>query len=139
MRVGTVVVLTVLAGAGLVGGLLLLIAPDGSSLGLDAAILPDWYPGDYLLPGLFLVLVFGLGSCFAAVAVLRRRRFGWLAVTGLGAVLVLWMITQVAMIGLILPPMQIGFALVGIVLILLGELARRAQSSSERANRIAGE
>lgn len=119
MRIAALVLLVVIAGGGFVGGILLLMDPDGSALGLDRAMLPGWYRGDYYWAGLLLSIGFGLLPAIAA-ALLFVHPAGWLAVLLVGAGLVVWMLVQILMIGLILPPMQIFFVSIGATLVLLG-------------------
>lgn len=130
MRIAVVIVLVLLAGGGIVGGVLLIAQPDGTALGLTLEMLPDWYPGDYLWAGLLLATAFGLGPLVAAALLLLKSRWGWPLVTVVGLALVTWMLVQLAMIGLILPPMQLGFLAVGAALAGIGvwkSLTQRVQ------------
>ncbi|MBM9468727.1 hypothetical protein [Nakamurella leprariae] len=120
VRAAASIILLVLAGGGWYGGVALLTDPSGAALGLRRDMLPDWFLADYRWAGLVLLLAFGVGALVAAGLVLGRRRTGWPAVIALGAVLLLWMAMQLAMIGLILPPMQLTFVVVGVALLLLG-------------------
>jgi hypothetical protein len=122
MRIASLVLLGALAGAGVFGGIALLAAPDGSALGLDLLLLPDWYPSDYRWAGILLLLGFGAAPILVGSALLLRPRWGGIGLVALGLALVLWVGIQIAMIGLILPPMQLGFGAIGIVLIVLGSL-----------------
>lgn len=130
MRIAVVIVLVLLAGGGLVGGALLIAQPDGAALGLTLEMLPAWYPGDYLWAGMLLFIAFGLGPLVAGALLLIRSRWGWPLVTVVGLALVTWMLVQLAMIGLILPPMQLGFLVVGVALAAVGvwkSLTQRVQ------------
>ncbi len=54
-------VLVVLVGGGWFGGLSFLTDPSGGGMGMTTAELPDWpLLGDYTLPGVALVVLFGL-------------------------------------------------------------------------------
>jgi len=130
VRIAVVIVLVLLAGGGLTGGALLVAHPDGSALGLTLEMLPGWYPGDYLWAGMLLILAFGLGPLVATVLLLVRSRWGWPLVTVIGLALITWMLVQLAMIGLILPPMQLGFLAIGAALTAVGvwkSLTQRVQ------------
>jgi hypothetical protein len=120
VRIAVVILLLLLAGGGLTGGILLITQPDGSALGLTLEMLPGWYPGDYLWAGLLLSIAFGIGPLIAAGLLLIRSRWGWPLVTVIGLALITWMLVQLAMIGLILPPMQLGFLGVGALLVGVG-------------------
>lgn len=116
MRIAVVIVLVLLAGGGLTGGILLIVQPDGGALGLTLGMLPAWYHGDYRWAGLLLCIAFGIGPLVAAALLLVRSRWGWPLVTVVGLALITWMLVQLAMIGLILPPMQLGFLAIGAAL-----------------------
>lgn len=116
MRVAVLLLLVVLAGAGFFGGTLLLADPDGSALGLRLDQLPDWYGSDYRWAGLLLFGGFGIAPGVAAVMLARRNPGGWRLVGSIGIGLLAWMLVQIVMIGLILPPMQLTFVVLGVVL-----------------------
>jgi hypothetical protein len=127
MRLTALIMLIALA-----GGVFLLMSPDGASLGLSVSILPGWYTGDFLPAGILLLLVFGVAPIVAIVLLFTRPRAGWSAVALIGFALLAWMIVQIVMIGLRLPPMQIAFIVIGTVLVVLGGrgvvAARRSHS-----------
>ncbi|WBU38322.1 hypothetical protein [Homoserinibacter sp. YIM 151385] len=125
MRTTAIVLLAALAAAGAVGGVAFLVDPSGHSLGLELEQLPVWWPGDYLGPGLGLLVVFGFGSLAAAVLLGIRHRLGWPAAVAIGIALVLWMGLQVASIGLVAAPMQLGFSALGLVLLVVATLGAR--------------
>ncbi|MFV0285590.1 MAG: hypothetical protein ACK5IM_04260 [Demequina sp.] len=132
MRLTAVVVLVVLGIGGLVGGVSFLADPSGAGLGLDGTPLPGWLAGDYLLPGLALVSVFGVAPLVTAVTVQRRWRHAWMWTAALGLALLTWMAVQVAIIGWAAPPMQGTFTLIGAWLAWVGVSRARRQSASER-------
>ena len=83
--------------------------------------LPGWLlVDDYLLPGIALVLLFGMLPIAAVVQLVRRRASGWTLTTAVGLLLVFWMLAQIAAIGLAFPALQTGFLMGGIVLTGLG-------------------
>jgi hypothetical protein len=120
MRLTALIILVALAGGGVAGGILLLMSPDGAALGLSVSILPSWYTGDFLPAGILLLLVFGVAPIAAIVLLFARPRSGWSAVVLIGVALLAWMIVQIGMIGLTLPPMQIAFIVIGAALVMLG-------------------
>lgn len=137
MRILAAASLVAIGGGGLLGGVLLLIQPDGSALGMSLDMLPPWYRGDYTWAGAILVLAFGFCPLAGAVLLFIRPAVGWLGVLLLGSGLLVWMGVQIAMIGLILPPMQLLFVVVGVVLAVAGAVnAHRAAalSRSEHAS-----
>jgi hypothetical protein len=78
-------------------GLEMVRNPDGAPLGLPQAWIDATMFGSYLLPGLFLFAINGIGQLVAATAiVLRHPTAPWL--TGaLGVGLMIWIAVQVAM------------------------------------------
>jgi hypothetical protein len=125
MRIAMTVILVALAGAGIFGGVMLLVDSEGGALGLSLDLLPNWYTFDYRWAGLLLLIGFGVAPLVVGLLVLLRSRWAWPAVATLGAALLVWMIAQIVMIGLILPPMQLGFTAIGIVMLVLGILRTR--------------
>lgn len=82
----------------LFGGSVLIAAPDGSILGLPLSLLERTPFSDFLIPGLILFTVLGLGSCIGWALVYSRIPWAarWVRVVGLGTVI--WIVTQVIMI-----------------------------------------
>ena len=98
---------------------MLVLVPDGSLLGMPLALLNGTPFGSYLIPGLILFLFLGLGSLIALIAFRRHPvRFAG-SVLVEGAALIVWVVTQVAMIGP-LHIMQPVMFLLGLVLFRLG-------------------
>jgi hypothetical protein len=94
-----ITLLTILAyeGAGsLLGGGLLVAAPDGRLMKMPVDMMHGVFP-DFLIPGLILI---GLGilNSVAFIAVLRRTRTDWL-LAGLGLCgLAIWFIVEIAIL-----------------------------------------
>jgi hypothetical protein len=121
LREITLGLLGVLILGGLAGGLALLTDPTGGRLGLTVDELPGWpLLGDYTVPGLALIVLFGVFPMAAFVQLIRRRARGWTLTTAVGLLLVFWMLGQVAAIGLPAPLIQTGFLVVGVLLVGLG-------------------
>lgn len=107
--------------------LLLLIAINalaGGYYGMAGAknIPREWLEGtpfsSYFIPSLFLFLIIG-GSClFAAISILLRRAKGAIIAFISAAIIILWLIIQVAMIGYV-SWMQPATAAAAIVIIVL--------------------
>lgn len=124
LRAFAAVLLAVLIIGGWVGGVSFLIDRSESVLGMSRTQLPPWpLLGDYRLPGALLVLGFGMLPMAALVLLVRGHRLAWPAVAAVGGILVLWMLAQLAAIGLLFPAMQVGFLVLGAMLLILGILA----------------
>lgn len=108
-----VTVLCILGLTGLGGGVEMLVSPRGGTYlppeRLDDIPLVD----TYIVPGLVLAIVFGVGSLVAAVGMVRRRPFGmltlverrtgrhwsWALATFLGGAFALWLTVEVILLG----------------------------------------
>ena len=101
-----------LALGGLYGGIAMLLDPSGGSLQMTE-VLPLLPVSNYILPGLFLLVIMGLLPLFLIYGLLTRLNWSWLesllrqtqyhwAWTGtviLGIVLAIWLIVEGALIG----------------------------------------
>jgi hypothetical protein len=113
--------LLVLVVGGWFGGISFLTDPSGSGVGMTTDQLPRWpLLDDYTVPGLLLLLGFGVLPLPAVVLLARRSTAGFPASAGVGLLLVAWMLAQLAAIGLPFPGMQFGFLALGALLIALG-------------------
>ena len=89
-------VLQAFVGVGaLVGGLGLALDPSGESLGIPLELLEETPFATYLVPGIILFAVNGLGSLAGAVASFARHQYAGKAAMALGAFLVAWILVQV--------------------------------------------
>jgi hypothetical protein len=89
----------VLLGIGaLAGGIALVTAPDGSNMGFDTALLAGSPFRDFLIPGLILVGVFGVGSLLVAAAGLRRARLAPFFAFAIGVAQMIWIGVELAVI-----------------------------------------
>ena len=102
----------VAGGVGMVGD------PSGDSVGFPLDQLSGTPFPDYLIPGLFLLLIIGVGHLAGGIlTIIRFRHAGEVAVV-LGAILMAWIVVQVILIGLVyfLQPLYFLFAVVEILL-----------------------
>jgi len=100
-------------------GLSMIFQPDGSGIGISTDILLDSPFSDFLVPGLFLLLVNGLCNAIGAFFSFRRNNYAGLIGLSLGIIMILWICTQVYLVGLIhfLQPL---FFVVGLGELILG-------------------
>ena len=80
------------------GGFMLLRDPSGSALGLPMGLLEGSPFPDFLIPGIFLLAVNGVGSMIGAGLSFTRRRYAQEIAIALGAILVAWIVIQVVII-----------------------------------------
>ena len=125
-------ILQVFIGVGAVaGGLSLVLDPSGETLGTPIELLKNTPFTTFLVPGIVLLVVNGLGSLAGAVASFTsHRRAGAMAVA-LGAFLVLWISVQVYWMGL--HWLHASYFVLGIVEAVLGWSARKGMLRRERA------
>lgn len=106
----------------LFGGSVLVAAPDGSILGMPLSLLAGTPFTDFLVPGLILFTVLGLGSFIGWWLAYRRSHYAvrWVQVVGLGTVI--WIVTQMIMI-LGVSVLHVIYGATGIALIWLSPKA----------------
>ena len=108
------------------GGLAMVVEPSGRLLGWTPAMLDGTPFGDYLGPGLILMLVLGVGHLVVSVGLLLGRRSALRLAALAGAALVIWILVQLGMIGFFwLQAVMLG---VGVAELTLGLLAFRAHA-----------
>ena len=104
------------------GGVVLIVAPDGSLMGMPTEVLNGTPFSSYLVPGIALVAINGIFPLAVAVAALRLRPWARLGHVAVGGVLVVWIAAQVAMIGY-QHPIQAIYGVYGVVVVGLGLIA----------------
>lgn len=93
-------ILQVFIGVGAVpAGILMILNPSGSDLGMTVKMLANSPFSDFFIPGVFLLAVNGVGSLFGALATLSHYRFAGKMAFGLGIFLILWIAVQVYWLG----------------------------------------
>lgn len=125
-----VFVLLFLALNGLGGGIVMLIDPTGNMLGV-ADVLPLLPVPNFILPGLFLVVVMGIVPVLLSYALIARPKWplvdalfqwgqhywAWTATLGLVAILAIWLLVEGLLIGMF--PITYATAVVGLLLLLI--------------------
>jgi hypothetical protein len=117
-------------GGGFAGGIMMLMDPSGELLGV-AGILPLLPVPNFILPGIFLLLVMGLFPLILAIALLARPDWSWIdsllqwsnhywawtATLILVAILALWLLYEVWLIGVF--PITIITGILGLLILIL--------------------
>ena len=80
------------------GGFMLVRDPSGSALELPISLLEGSPFLDFLIPGMFLLAVNGIGSMIGAGLSFTRRQYAQEIAIVLGAILVAWIVIQVVII-----------------------------------------
>ena len=118
-----VILLVFLSLSGLFG-IVFLIDPSGESVEIPLSLLDKLPIDTFFLPGLFLLIVYGIGSSVITYGLLRRLM--WTPVAGLllGSVLIGWVIGQIILWGT--PVMlQYIYLTVGVAIFLLSLIIRK--------------
>jgi menaquinone-dependent protoporphyrinogen oxidase len=117
------VALCLLSGiSALFGGAVLVARPDGSILGIPLSVLAHSPFSDFLVPGIVLFTVIGLGSTWAAWLQARRARNAAFASLLAGAALAGWIIVESILLRSVVS-LQIAYLVLGLVMI--GESLRQ--------------
>ena len=99
-------------------GIVMIYNPSGSDLGMTVEMLINSPFANFLIPGIFLLGLNGIGSLIGALAsFLRYRSAGKIAI-GLGLFLILWIFIQVYWLGL--HWLHILYFILGIIELVLG-------------------
>jgi len=109
-----------------VAGIGLVFKPNGSMLGMSVELLEDSPFQSFLIPGIILFLVNGLGSFFGAFLSFKSHHLSGIVTIVLGFAMIIWISAQVYWIGWI-NWMQPFFFLVGIIEVILGAIVRKGE------------
>lgn len=116
------IVLDVLLALGAIGGgIALILGPRGEIIPLPVAALAGSQFDSYLVPGVILLTVLGIGPLVAALLAWRSSVLGSLATIAVGGALLVWLAVQIAIIGFSTgPPLQPIYLVLGLVISALG-------------------
>jgi len=102
------------------GGLVLMIAPRGQIMPLPLSALAGSPFDTYLVPGLILFGVLGLGPLVAARLAWLRNPLAPTAAFVVGTALLIWVAVEVAIIGYSNePPLQAIYGILGVAIVLV--------------------
>ena len=103
--------------------IMFIIKPDGSMMGMTTAMISHSPFSDYLIPGLFLLIIHGIGNIIGAMFSFNLIDAAGKTGVLLGLILILWIIIQMYWMGYIsfLQPLMLVFgiveAVIGIIII----------------------
>lgn len=86
---------------GIAGGLPMILTPDGAAQGLSTEMLSNTPFADFLIPGLFLLAVNGIGSLIASYFSLKMMKEAGMLGIIFGVLLMAWIVIQVIMLGFV--------------------------------------
>lgn len=107
-------------------GVGLILNPDGSGLGMKVELLAESPFRNFLIPGISLFLINGIGSFLGAALAFKRHIFSGIVTIILGAAMIIWISAQVYWVGWI-NWMQTFYFLLGIIEIILGVIVRKGR------------
>ncbi len=117
-------ILQIFIGIGAVpAGIVMITDPSGSSLGMPLEMLINSPFSDFLTPGIFLLVINGIGSLLGGVASFLQYRFAGEIAAGLGTFLIMWIVTQVWWMGV--HWLHILYIIFGILELVLGLMLRK--------------
>jgi len=106
--------------SGLAGGIGLVGDPSGANVQLPIGWLTGTPFSSYLIPGLILLLILGVGPLIVSVGLWRKCRWATPAAMAIGIALVIWIVVEIGMIGYIHnPPLQLIYGLLGVGILVL--------------------
>lgn len=109
--------LLVLSLGGFFGAYYLLTDPSGVSIGFPPDMLTKLPIPDYTLPGLFLLVVYAIGSLVVIYALWKRATLAWLVTLALGVLLVGWVLGEVVLFQMV-AGIMVMTGLLGILIVL---------------------
>jgi hypothetical protein len=116
------IALEVFLGLGAIGGgIALILGPKGEILPLPVSALAGSPFDSYLVPGLILLMVLGIGPLVVALLSWRGSSSAPFLAVGIGLALLIWLAVQIAIIGFSLnPPLQPIYLVLGVVILGVG-------------------
>jgi hypothetical protein len=116
-RPATVWTLMLLVGflslSGFHGGIALLRDPSGGLIGFPAEMIKRLPIQNYMLPGLFLLVIYGCGGAFVVYGLASRSKRARSAAILLGIILLVWIVVQVWLLGPPVAVLQIIYFVLG--------------------------
>jgi hypothetical protein len=88
-----------IAPGAIISGLFMILAPDGSLMKMPLTMLSGTPFRDFLVPGIILFTVNGLGNLLSGVLSFRRHKLAGFAGITFGLGLMIWIFVQVSLIG----------------------------------------
>ena len=112
-------VLFIIGILGTLGGLSLVLEPNGSTLGLSLNQLTNAPFKNYLIPGILLITVIGIDSLALAYFAYKNLAFSAPLIIIQGIVLIVWLLVEYTY-GFVYPIVQIPGVILGVTIIVLG-------------------
>jgi hypothetical protein len=104
-------------------GIAMIIDPSGKKLGMSLEMLLNSPFSNFLIPGIVLLVVNGIGSLLGGVVSLLRYRFAGEIAAGLGIFLMMWIVAQVWWLGI--HWLHFLYLILGLVELIFGLMLRQ--------------
>lgn len=109
--------------SGVTGGVALVLDPSGGEIGLPLEWLEGTPFADYLVPGLILLTVLGLGPLLVVYGVWAGRSWALPGSAVVGSALLIWIAVEIAVVGYHPdPPLQLVYGGLGVLILVLALL-----------------
>lgn len=115
---------SIIAIGAIIGGVGMCLDPSGRTDGVSLKLLLESPFQDYWYPGLFLLIVHGIGNILGAIISYTKKHISGVFGMGLGAILIAWVILQIYWIGFS-HKLQPAFLVFGTAEVFLGYLIYR--------------
>lgn len=116
-----IALLLLLGVGGIAGGLSMLGDPSGDLLGLPLVFLESVNLRNYLLPGMFLLVVMGILPLVATYGLWIGQQTSWIATVGLSVLLILLICFQIVLWGAPIL-IQIIYLVLGVIMLVVSFL-----------------
>jgi uncharacterized membrane protein len=110
------ILLVFLGLGGIGGGLSMLADPSGDLVGLPLVLLESVSVQNFLLPGMFLLVIMGILPLVAVYGLWKGKQTAWIATIGLSILLILWICFQIYLWGAPIA-IQIVYLMLGVVML----------------------
>lgn len=129
VRIISVILLIFNSVSALGGGAVLIADPSGGLLQLPAEYLKDSIFANYLVPGVVLFIVLGIGSALAAFTAIKKKKKYYIDTITIGIVNLVWIAVELYTIREF-DALQVVYGGLGFVFIVMGILEAKGNKSS---------
>lgn len=118
------IIQSIIAVGAIIGGIGMCMDPTGRADGIPLKLLHDSPFEDYWYPGLFLLIVHGIGNILSAIISFSKKEISGFFGMAMGSLLIVWITMQLIWIGYY-NALQPAFIVFGAAQLLLGYLIHR--------------
>ena len=119
LRIISIILLVFTGISACFGGIVLVMDPTGSIIQMPVELLKHSPFTNFLIPGLILLIIIGIGSIVTTVFVISKNKYFPKIITASGSALIIWIITQIIMIQS-LSYLHFVYGGIGLILLILG-------------------